>query len=169
MERRTFLTTALVGSAAIALGVNLYSNDHIKVSKALDSEHRLLFSVLLPVFLDDALPEVEHLRIAAQNRTLDAISDTISLLPEEGQAELEQLLDLLENRLGLLILTGSMTPLMMRNPVELIDMLEYWRNNFLEMMVTAYQGLRELVLASYYSCPEHWNRLNYAKPTFLVS
>lgn len=169
MERRTFLTTALVGSAAIALGVNLYSPDHIKVNKALDSEHRLLFSVLLPVFLDDALPEVEHLRIAAQNRTLDAITHTISLLPVDGQAELEQLLSMLENRLGLLVLTGSMTPLMMRTPIELIDMLEYWRNNFLEMMVTAYQGLRELVLASYYSCPEHWNRLNYAKPTFLAS
>ncbi len=169
MERRTFLTTALVGSAALALGVNLYQPNHIQVSKALDSEHRLLFSVLLPVFLDGALPEVEKLRLEAQNRTLDAIAHTILLLPEDGQAELEQLLDMLENRLGLLVLTGSMTPLMMRKPDELIDMLEYWRNSFMELMVTAYQGLRELVLASYYSCPEHWNRLNYAKPTFLVS
>ena len=167
MERRTFLTTAFVGTAALALGVNLYVPEHIKVSKALDSEHRLLFSVLLPVFLDDALPEVEKLRIAAQNRTLDAITQTISLLPADGQAELEQLLDMLENRLGLLVMTGSMTPLMMRNPDQLIAMLEYWRNSFLDMMVTAYQGLRELVLASYYSCPEHWSRLNYAKPTFL--
>lgn len=169
MERRTFLTTALVGSAALALGVNLYEADHIKVNKALDSEHRLLFSVLLPVFLDGALPEVEKLRIEAQNRTLDAIAHTILLLPEDGQAELEQLLGMLENRLGLLVLTGSMTPLMMRKPDELIDMLEYWRNSFLELMVTAYQGLRELVLASYYSSPEHWSRLNYAKPTFLAS
>ncbi|NRB25779.1 TAT leader-containing periplasmic protein [Shewanella sp.] len=167
MERRTFLTTAFVGTAALALGVNLYAPEHIQVNRDLDSEHRLLFSVLLPVFLDDALPEMEQLRIAAQNRTLDAIRQTILLLPADGQAELEQLLDMLENRLGLLVLTGSMTPLMMRNPHQLIAMLEYWRNSFLDMMVTAYQGLRELVLASYYSCPEHWNRLNYAKPRFL--
>ncbi|MEI6859326.1 MAG: TAT leader-containing periplasmic protein [Shewanella sp.] len=167
MKRRTFITTTLVGTAALALGVNLYFPEKLKVNNTSNGEHRLLFSILLPVFLDDALPEVEKLRIAAQNRTLDAIMQTISLLPADEQAELEQLLDMLENRLGLLVLTGSMTPLMMRTPHELIAMLEYWRNNFLDMIVTAYQGLRELVLASYYSCPEHWNRLNYAKPTFL--
>ncbi|ACA84967.1 MULTISPECIES: twin-arginine translocation signal domain-containing protein [Shewanella] len=166
MERRTFLTTALVGTATLALGLSVYSPEHIRVNKALDSEHRLLFSVLLPVFLEDALPNVETTRVAAQNRTLDAIAETISHLPQEGQAELEQLLDMLEQRLGLLVLTGSMTPLMMRSPDELISMLEYWRNSFIDLMVTAYQGLRELVMASYYACPEHWSRLHYAKPTY---
>ena len=166
MERRTFLTTALVGTATLALGLSIYSPEHIRVNKALDNEHRLLFSVLLPVFLEDALPNVESMRVAAQNRTLDAISQTITYLPQEGQDELEELLDMLEQRLGLLILTGSMTPLMMRSPDELISMLEYWRNSFLDLLVTAYQGLRELVMASYYAFPEHWGHLNYAKPTF---
>lgn len=166
MERRTFLTTAFVGTAALALGLSIYSPEHIRVNKALDNEHRLLFSVLLPVFLDDALPKVESMRVAAQNRTLDAISQTISYLPQEGQDELEQLLDMLEQRLGLLVLTGSMTPLMMRTPNELISMLEYWRNSFLDLMVTAYQGLRELVMASYYASPENWGQLNYTKPAF---
>ena len=109
---------------------------------------------------------VESMRVAAQNRTLDAISQTISYLPQEGQDELEQLLDMLEQRLGLLVLTGSMTPLMMRTPNELISMLEYWRNSFLDLMVTAYQGLRELVMASYYASPENWGQLNYTKPAF---
>ncbi|MGP1782694.1 TAT leader-containing periplasmic protein, partial [Shewanella frigidimarina] len=103
----------------------------------------------------------------AINRTLDAIEHTISILPQESQAELEQLLEMLEGRLGLLILTGSMTPLMLRKQPELIEMLQNWRTSFIDMMVTAYQGLRELVMASYYSNPEHWSRLHYAKPTFL--
>ncbi|WP_394147372.1 TAT leader-containing periplasmic protein [Shewanella atlantica] len=167
MKRRTFLTSAFVGTAAIALGVNLYSPEFIAANRSQDSQHRLLFSALLPVFLDGALPEVESLRRAAENRTLDAITQTIAMLPEESRAELEQLLGMLEQRLGLLILTGSMTPLMMRTAQELVTLLEYWRNSFMELMVTAYQGLRELVMASYYSCPEHWSRLNYVKPTFL--
>jgi hypothetical protein len=167
MERRTFLTTAFVGTATLALGFSLYSPEHVGVNKGLDSEHRLLFSVLLPVFLEDALPNVESTRVAAQNRTLDGISATISYLPKEGQDELEELLNTLEQRLGLLLLTGSMTPLMMRSPDELISMLEYWRNSFLDLMVTAYQGLRELIMASYYAFPEHWGHLNYAKPTFI--
>ncbi|RTR40160.1 TAT leader-containing periplasmic protein [Shewanella canadensis] len=167
MKRRTFLTSAFVGTASLALGVSIYSPEFIAANRSQDSQHRLLFSALLPIFLDGALPDVETLRRAAENRTLDAIGQTIAILPEEGRVELEQLLDMLEQRLGLLILTGSMTPLMMRTPQELISMLEYWRNSFLDLMVTAYQGLRELVIASYYSCPEHWSRLNYEKPTFL--
>ncbi|QQX79531.1 TAT leader-containing periplasmic protein [Shewanella sp. KX20019] len=167
MERRTFITTALAGTACLALGVNYCSTDYANVNARLDDKHRLLFSVLLPVFLDGALPDVPVLKRDAENRTLDAIEHTISLLPEDSQLELEQLLDLLEGRLGLLILTGSMTPLMMRNSSELIEMLEGWRTSYIEMMVTAYQGLRELVMASYYSEPEHWSRLHYAKPSFL--
>ncbi|MFT5789378.1 MAG: hypothetical protein ACI8SJ_001494 [Shewanella sp.] len=167
MERRTFITTALAGTACLALGVNYCSTDYISVNPKVDDKHRLLFSVLLPVFLDGALPDVPVLKRDAENRTLDAIEQTISLLPEDSQIELEQLLDLLEGRLGLLILTGSMTPLMMRNSSELIEMLQGWRTSYIEMMVTAYQGLRELVMASYYSDPEHWSRLHYAKPNFL--
>lgn len=164
MNRRTFLATALAGTGVLALGVNLYSPSYVGVNKNLDSEHRLLFSLLVPVFLDGALPQIETLRIAAQNRTIDAIVATMTLLPIDSRDELEQLLTLLESRLGLLILTGNMTPLLLRSPNELIEMLEKWRSSYLDMMVTAYQGLRELVMASYYACPEHWGRLNYEKP-----
>lgn len=164
MNRRTFLVTALAGTGALALGVNLYRPPYVRVSKALDSEHRLLFSLLVPVFLDGALPQTQALRVAAQNRTLDAIIATMALLSSDSREELQQLLTLLESRLGLLLLTGNMTPLLLRTPNELIAMLESWRSHYLDMMVTAYQGLRELIMASYYSCPEHWGRLNYEKP-----
>ena len=164
MNRRTFLVTALAGTGALALGVTLYSPSHVGVNKNLDSEHRLLFSLLVPVFLDGALPQTASLRVVAQNRTIDAIVATVALLPVDARDELEQLLILLESRLGLLLLTGSMTPLLLRSPNELIEMLEKWRSSYLDMMVIAYQGLRELVIASYYAFPEHWGRLNYEKP-----
>lgn len=164
MKRRTFLMGAFAGTAALALGVNLYSPEF---SLSVDSEgkdYRLLFSVLLPVMLDGALPDVATHKLAAQNRTLDAIKQSISVLPEEQQTELFELLDMLENRLGLLVLTSSMTPLLMRSPAELTEMLETWRHSYFALLQTAYLGLRELVMASYYACPEHWSRLHYAKP-----
>jgi hypothetical protein len=99
---------------------------------------------------------------------LDAISQSITHLPVEQQQELMELLELLEGRFGLLLLSGSMTPLLMREPKQLIDMLEFWRHNYLDMLTTAYNGLRELIMASYYACPEHWGNLRYVKPTFLV-
>lgn len=114
--------------------------------------------------LDGALPDVTTHKLVAQNRTLDAIKESINVLPAEQQIELFELLDMLENRLGLLLLTSSMTPLLMRSPAELTEMLESWRHSYFSLLQTAYLGLRELVMASYYACPEHWSRLHYAKP-----
>lgn len=167
MKRRTFLTSAFAGTAALALGVSWYSSDPIQVGE--DVNYRVLFSVLIPALLDGALPEVASQRKIAIDTTLDSIQASISVLPEEQQVELKELLALLESRLGLLLLTGSMTPLMLRSPIELVDMLEEWRFHYLDMIQTAYLGLRELILASYYSSPAHWGKLGYAKPTFLLN
>lgn len=166
MKRRTFLTAAFTGTAALALGVNLYSSGPNEVE---DIHHRVLFSVLIPVFLDGALPEVASQRQLAIESTLDAIAQSIEVLPEEQQSELAELLELLEGRLGLLMLTGEMTPLIMRSPAELVTMLEDWRHHFLTMLQTAYHGLRELVLASYYALPAHWENIGYAKPRFIIN
>ncbi|QYK08489.1 TAT leader-containing periplasmic protein [Shewanella mangrovisoli] len=164
MNRRTFLLGAFAGTAAIALGVNLYSPEFRLPDEGEGKDYRLLFGVLLPVMLDGALPDVATHKLAAQNRTLDAIKHSIDVLPDEQQTELFELLDMLENRLGLLLLTSSMTPLLMRSPSELTQMLETWRHSYFALLQTAYLGLRELVMASYYACPEHWSRLHYAKP-----
>lgn len=164
MNRRTFLLGAFAGTAAIALGVNLYSPEFSLPDEGEEKDYRLLFGVLLPVMLDGALPDVATHKLAAQNRTLDAIKQSIAGLPDEQQAELFELLDMLENRLGLLLLTSSMTPLLMRSPSDLTQMLETWRHSYFALLQTAYLGLRELVMASYYACPEHWSRLHYAKP-----
>lgn len=166
MQRRTFLTGAFVGTAALALGVNLYP--HKVDAPAQDPYSRLLFSVLVPVFLDGILPEVAKPRERVINRTLDAIFEAIQVLPNEQQAELAELLGLLESRLGLLLVSGSMTPLILRQGDALVTMLESWRYHFLALLQTAYLGLRELVMASFYGCPEHWGRLGYAKPAFLI-
>ncbi|MCL1142269.1 TAT leader-containing periplasmic protein [Shewanella gaetbuli] len=167
MKRRTFITGAFIGTAALALGVNLYSESTLS-SQAKDGQ-RVLFSILIPVFLDGALPAVASQKELAINSTVDAIEQAIAVLPEQQQIELAELFELLESRLGLLILTGSVTSLMLRDSAELTRILEHWRFHFLEMVQTAYTGLRELVLTSYYSNPEHWGRLGYAKPTFLLN
>lgn len=164
MKRRTFLLGAFAGTAVLALGVNLYSPELSLPDDSEGKDYRLLFSVLLPVMLDGALPDVTTHKLVAQNRTLDAIKESINVLPAEQQIELFELLDMLESRLGLLLLTSSMTPLLMRSPAELTEMLESWRHSYFSLLQTAYLGLRELVIASYYASPEHWSRLHYAKP-----
>ncbi len=162
MKRRTFLTASLVGTASLALGVNLVLPEQVPVMS--QDKHRVIFSVLIPVFMDGALPEMDSQKQLAIDRTIAAIHDTMSVLPQAQYQELLQLIELLESQLGLLILTGSMTPLLMRSPAHLVEMLDGWRDSALSLFQQAYLGLRELVMASYYACPEHWTELNYAKP-----
>ncbi|MGI2259189.1 TAT leader-containing periplasmic protein [Shewanella sp. GXUN23E] len=162
MKRRTFLTGAFAVTTALAVGMVIYEPALEGAAPA--DDHRELFAVVIPVLLDGALPLMPVPREAAINRTLDAIAQTLSVLPSEQQQELEVLLSALENRLGALVLTGSMTPLLMRTPEQLGSMLEGWRDAFLQLQQQAYYGLRELVMASFYACPEHWPLLHYAKP-----
>lgn len=164
MQRRQFLLWALGGTSALALGVSLYEEEEIANLSEHEKPHDLLLGALIPVLLEGALPEINKHRTSAINRTLDAVNQTLKWLPKAQRQELEQLLDILENRFGLLLLSGSMTPLMLRSPNELVEMLESWRSSWMELLQQAYLGLRELLMASYYACPEHWDRLNYNKP-----
>ncbi|MBR9727710.1 TAT leader-containing periplasmic protein [Shewanella intestini] len=166
MNRRTFITGAFVSTAALAVGVNLSTSftrqEHVQ------SSHRMLFATLIPIFLDGALPDVATHKEQAINRTLNTIEATINVLPQEQREEITLLLNMLESRFSLLLITGSLTPLILRQPFELIDMLESWRQHFITLLNTAYLGLREVIMASYYASPEHWGRLQYVKPTFVV-
>ncbi|MCF1427919.1 MAG: TAT leader-containing periplasmic protein [Shewanella sp.] len=162
MKRRTFLTGAFAVTTALAVGMVICEPE--LDSAAPGNGHRELFAVVIPVLLDGALPSMPVPREAAINRTLDAIEQTLSVLPADQQQQLELLLLALESRLGTLVLTGSITPLLMRSTDQLAAMLDGWRDAFLQLQQQAYYGLRELVMVSFYACPEHWPLLHYAKP-----
>lgn len=153
MKRRTFLTGAFVGTAALALGISFYNDENFILQE--DEYHSVLFSALIPVFLDGALPEVPSQRQIVIESTLASIRGSMQLLPDDQYQELQDLLVKLESRFGLLLLTGSMTPLLMRSPQQLTEMLEDWRHHYLTLIQTAYTGLRELILTSFYGNPDN--------------
>ncbi|GLP95782.1 TAT leader-containing periplasmic protein [Paraferrimonas sedimenticola] len=163
MQRRSFLTLALSGTAALALGVNWYAHqqdfDYQQAPK-----YRLLLGALIPPLLDGVLPQVAQPRAAAIERCIDATLATIEALPEHQRLELEQLLDSLEGQLGNLLLAGSLTPIALQSPQQLSALLQKWRDSYLDLVRRAYLGLRNLILASYYASPEHWSVLGYSKP-----
>ncbi|MBE8167205.1 MAG: TAT leader-containing periplasmic protein [Shewanella sp.] len=164
MNRRTFILSSFAVTAGLAVGTTWYNSQWQQSSLQPEMKHYLVLSVILPIFLEGALPEVSNVRQNTILHTIESIHHTLKLLPDESQQKLEQLFDLLESRLGLLLLSGSITPLILRSPSQLISMLEAWRHHYLALMNEAYFGLRELVMSSYYSNPDHWAALNYAKP-----
>ncbi|MBM7070829.1 TAT leader-containing periplasmic protein [Shewanella sp. 202IG2-18] len=164
MERRTFLLGSFAATAALAVGADWYINAFDSTSEGTKQKHALLFTALLPVLLDGALPADEVERQQQIERTIENIHITMSLLPEHAQQKLMQLLELLETQFGTLLLTSSFTSFLELSPNGLQQLLTYWREHYLSMMNEAYLGLRELVMSSYYASPEHWGLLNYQKP-----
>ena len=164
MERRTFLLGGFVATASIAVGADWYINAFESDQALTKHKHSLLFQVLIPVFLEGALPTEEPLRQQHIERTVESIHATLGVLPEHSREKLQQLLELLETKFGLVLLTSSMTSMVQRDPIALTELLNQWREHYLSMMNEAYLGLRELIISSYYALPEHWEILDYKKP-----
>ncbi|MBY5993055.1 TAT leader-containing periplasmic protein [Ferrimonas balearica] len=160
MERRQFLIAGLVGTAAVATGVVLWPGAE-PVAPFSDTQQALVRALVAPVLEGVAPPEVVEAQADAVVRGVGA---TIATLPPGSQAQLQQLFELLDQRLALLAMTGSLTPILARQPAELAAMLAQWRHHFLDTLVVAYQGLKELILATWYAEPDHWGPLDYQKP-----
>lgn len=169
MDRRTFISSAFVSVAAMALGINFQSRTILGDSDTqtdLIQPYRHLFTVLLPVFLNGALDQSPTLKQQSLNNTFDAISRQIRYLDDKELQQLLTLLNTLNNRLGALLLTAELTPIIQRNPQQLAEMINNWRDSFLTLHQLAYIGLRELIFSSFYSIPKHWQLIGYTKPDF---
>ncbi len=159
MDRRQFLMAGLVGTAAVATGIVLWPVD-TPLPGLTDPQARVLRALVLPVLEGAApAPVLEDQADALVHQ----VAQTIATLPPGSQAELNRLFELLEHRLGVLALTGSLTPLLARQPEALAEMLNQWRSHFLDTLVIAYQGLKELLQAAWYADPTHWPALDYQK------
>ncbi|MGB0893697.1 MAG: twin-arginine translocation signal domain-containing protein [Parashewanella sp.] len=164
MRRRTFILGSMAATAGLALGGASYLESLKQIPQQSSRPYDILLHLLLPIFLDGALPNAVEPKQHAINRTIDNIYQTLDILPRETSEKLHQLLSMLDSRLGLLLLTGSITPLLRRTPAALITQVEQWRFHYLAMMNEAYLGLREVIMSSYYASPEHWQHLGYSKP-----
>ena len=166
MDRRRFILTgiALGTAASLGSGLAILGWQH---SQAPDSSNReLVLSALLPALLYGALPQDATLAAAELDRTKTAISDFLPFLPLRQQQELNQLFNLLANRLGQLGLTGHVISLTELSLSQRLQLLNQWRDSYLALLQQAYHGLRELLYGAYYGQSEHWQALGYTAPRF---
>lgn len=166
MDRRNFILTgiALGAVASLGSGLAIWGWQH---SLAPDSSNRdLVLSALLPALLYGALPQDATLAATELARTQTAISDFLPFLPLRQQQELNQLFNLLANRLGQLGLTGHVISVVELRLSQRLQLLNQWRDSYLALLQQAYHGLRELLYGAYYGQSEHWQALAYTAPRF---
>ncbi|MBU2115816.1 MAG: hypothetical protein KKE94_18805, partial [Gammaproteobacteria bacterium] len=80
--------------------------------------------------------------------------------------ELNQLFNLLANRISQLGLTGHISSLPDLSIAQRLQLLNQWRDSYLALLQQAYHGLRELLYGAYYGQIEHWQALGYTAPRF---
>ena len=162
MNRRQFLFSGLALGASGSL---LLAGWQFSLNPDEDNRDWVL-SAILPALLYGALPEDATLAQAALQRSKAAVIDFTAFLPLSQQQQLDQLFNLLANRLSQLALTGHITALPALSVTTRLGLLNSWRDCYLLILQQAYHSLRELLYGAFYGEPQHWLQLNYTAPEF---
>jgi hypothetical protein len=163
--RRAFLTTGVLGAAALATaGWLRLRAPRDAAGHALDADGRAIVASMVPAFLAGALPAREPERGDAIRETVASIEQAIAGLPPAAQRELAQLFALLAFAPARVVLTGTTTDWAQASVADVDAVLERWRESRIALLRSAYDGLHQLVLAAWYGNPRAWPAIGYPGP-----
>ncbi len=166
MDRRSFLKTGLLTGSMLVTGTSLYGCADLDIldTDLVTDDVSLALGALVPVFFAGVLPDEPQMRKQKIKQVIDGMRIAMKRLPPHTLKELEDLFGLLTNRLTMLAYTGSFSYLNEMPTVQAMKLIEGWRTSYIGLLNTAYEGLKELLVASFYGNPENWTVLNYNKP-----
>lgn len=159
-SRRGFLKLGLFGGALLgAAGAASWF-----VGRDPVEDRREVLAAMIPAMLDGALPAQPPTRDAAIAATLSEVEFAIAGLPPASQAELAQLFTLAAAAPTRLALTGLTRSWSDASPAQLADVLQRWRTHRLALLQSAYHGLHDLILGTWYAAEAHWQAIGYPGP-----
>ena len=126
---------------------------------------RLVLSRVAEAIIADAWPDEGSLpRASAMDALLIRINAQIAGTPDPVQAELSQLLTIMDSAAGRRALVGISSTWDAVGTAEVATALQSMRLSRISLRQQAYQGLHDLVYASYFSGKESWQVLGYPGP-----
>jgi hypothetical protein len=170
ISRRKFLFSMLGTGAALTFGSVLYFDRDLvtrRRGELLDPQQETVLRAFIPAILEGVLSKEAELRAQQIDRLIVEIEHALKFLPEFSRAQFLTLLTLLSRRLSRWLLAGELTQLDNLSIKQRTELLQSWRESFLALLQQAYLGLRDIVLATWYSEPESWALLNYKKPSWV--
>ncbi|MCK6505665.1 hypothetical protein L6R53_20090 [Myxococcota bacterium] len=165
-SRRGILKIGLGGAALLAaggLGLGLWPGASREPLAPLQALSPRAFGVLAAVARTfcpggDGLPSADELDIAG------ALDATIATLHPADQAELQQVLLLVDNALVGALLDGRPQPFSRADDATRRATLLSWRESRIPLRRTAYKALRGLVMAAYWGHPRLYAAAGYPGP-----
>lgn len=165
ISRRQLLKSSAAAAAFAGGGLWLFSDYPLSFKAgsqlSLSAEHQQIFWALMPAFLDGAFTADDQ---QTMYRVLSNIDHAFAILEPHTQAELSQLLDLIQSRGGWLLLSAGASQLSELPLPQKLDLLQLWQQHYLQLLRQAYQGLHELIMAAWYGDPASWAPINYQLP-----
>lgn len=169
MQRRTLLKLG-IGSALVLTiaGAAVTLVQPGLQQGALTPRSRLILTRVAEALIADAWPDAATLpHDKAVDALLIRINTQIAATPDSVQAELSQLLTLMDSAAGRRALIGISSTWDAVGVDELAAALQSMRLSRISLRQQAYQGLHDLVYAAYFSGKESWQVLGYPGPVDL--
>lgn len=166
MQRRRLLQLGLASAAVLALGggaAALWRPGW--AGGRLTSSGRRVFRAVARAVLDGTLPTEPTAQQAALDAQLQRLDDAVRAFPAATQAELSQLLALLDAAPGRIALAGLTTGWDDASVAEAQQALQTMRTASLALRQQAYHALRDLTNAAWYADPSTWPALGYPGPS----
>ena len=169
LTRRQLLLGSLIGGAALAgLTLSLAPSDDAAAPQPeltfLTGDDALILTALIPALLDGALSADAATRQQQINAVIRRLDEALRHLYPRTRAELRELFDLLGNKAGRVTLAGVWSNWSHASLQDKNEFLNAWRDSFLDLLQTAYAGLHNLVMASFYGDSANWALVDYAGP-----
>ena len=165
MQRRTWLKLGAVSAAVLILagGAVALLQPGLQQGRLSPGAQEVFTSVGRAI-LDGTLPKEPVASQAALSSLLERIDALVQALPPHAQAELSQLLGLLETGVGRRTLAGLAPDWRSASVLEVQQALQSMRSSRLGLRLQSYQALHEIVGAAYFSDASTWPALGYPGP-----
>jgi hypothetical protein len=167
--RRTFLKVGVVGSALLFLGRWLpeahaadQAADPTVAFANLTAADTSALTRIIPVMLSGALPQNQEERNAAIGEIVRGVDITIGYQSPSVRDEISALFRLLTKGVMRALVAGVWTTWDKASDQEVREFLASWRNSRLSILRSAYIGLNNLIVGSWYGNPKSWARIGYA-------
>lgn len=170
MNRRQFFKFGAAG-LLLAGGLSWLGKHFAKVEvvagqSVVQQQHIPMLKAITEGMLDPALPTTG--RTQSIEAAVNAFVDATKTLAPSAQAELGQLLNILENPVGRRLIADLGTSWGEAEPAQVQAFLVAFRDHPIPALQPGYHALHDLMMAAWYGLPAQWADMGYPGPPFQI-
>lgn len=163
VSRRSFLKAGLIGTLALAAAGTVYRvtrRPELPGKFVMDDAAQSVLSGIVPVMLKGAIgPSPQDIM-----RVIAGIQSTIANLPLSAQKEIQELFALLALGPSRRFLAGIPDDWPQARQEDIATFLQNWRTSRFGLLQSAYLGLHDLIIGTWYADESSWASIGYPGP-----